>query len=238
MNVKTRMIRPRVVTTSTLTTILSRHSSFSDSETIRDVAPLIREWANASRYGDIVHHLIPAFDGWKRVTPFLPGPSTPPNINVLMGLSPVNEYTRFGGYTFYRKRHSLGVLFATFVLVNDILTGVVWTTKRRAHLFQKTADDCEGWSCVKTLNRQDVPFVTWMRFLGGCDVVSAFSPLHNYRNTVLAYFGHDEFATGSPHFLESDHPTWEIVRKASLITAPADDACRFQWMKLCRRPAW
>ena len=241
------MISPNVVSPPTLTLLMSRHPCFRDSEVLSHVAPNICAWAHLRRFHDLVMHAVPVFDAWRCVTRFHPKPSVPANFVDFADYTPVHEYTRFAGRTYYRKRHSLGVTFATFVPLNGRNVGVVWTTARKAHLFQY--DGTLGkWICVKTLNRQDVPFLTWMRFLGGeealrrererggdlFDRYANRAPQQLFHDLVVPYYGSVEFVRSrmSMRSIEGAHPVWDIVRMASAMTVSPEDPTRMEWHRL------
>jgi hypothetical protein len=244
------MITPYVVSPSVLRVLLSHHTCFHDSDAIAHVSPIICTWAYLRRYQDLIRHAVPVFKAWRGATRFYPKPSFPANLVDFVHYcnSPVHEHTRFGGCTYYRKRHSLGVIFATFVPLNGRNTGVVWTTSRKAHFFQY--DETQGkWVCVRTLNRQDVPFLTWMRFLGGgeahkreqerggdpLDRYSNRAPQDLFHDLVVPYYGFAEFARSRIFMRSTDHahPVWDIVRMASHMTVPLEDPSRMEWHRLC-----
>ena len=188
------------------------------------------------------------FKAWCGVTRFHPKPSVPANFVDFVDYCPVREYTQFGGRTYFRKRHCLGVVFATFVPLNGRNTGVVWTTSRKAHFFQY--DETQGkWAWVKMLNRQDVPFLTWVRFLGGneahkreqerrgdpLDSYTNRSPEQLFRDLVVPYYGFAKFARSriGMRSIESAHPVWDIVRMASHMTVSLEHPSRMVWYRLC-----
>ena len=242
------MIQPNVVSPSTLSTILSHHTSFEDSDVPVHVAPLICLIAETLRRYDLVRYLMPTFDGWRRVTRFHPKPRLEANFTYFIDDAPVHEHIRFGGRVFQRKRHSLGVTFATFVSYKNREIGVAWTTARKAHLFEF---DDSSWKCVKTLNRQDVPFLTWMQFLGGneltelerqhasdsADSMNRYvnrSPQQLFYDLVVPYYGTTEFTRSriGMRSIGHDHAVWKIVRAASVMTFSADDPARLDWHPL------
>ena len=235
------MLRPRVVTPNALTTLLSRHSSFQETNVVEHLSPIICNFAFAFRIRDIIHHLMPVFDGWRRITTFHPKPTHPANVTYPYN-NPVREYTRFGGRMFFRERHSAGVTFATFVPLGGREVGVVWTTARKAHIFHY---ENGSWDVVKTLNRQDVPYQTWIRFLGGREVSmqehehtdrsSRRSLSELFRDLVFPFYGSTPHARNSLYerSIHPDHPTWDIVRVASHLTVPLDHPSRLVWHRMC-----
>lgn len=234
------MLRPRVVTPDTLTAVLSRHPVLRDTDLLTHLSPVICGMAHASRVFDVVKYLLPAFDAWRIATPFHPKPTFAPNHTDPFDDAPVHEYARFGGRTFFRARHSLGVTFATIV-PHDGGTGVAWTTARRAHLFQRRGD---GWVEVETLEEQDVPFLTWMTHLGGREIsererrtghpLTAYDPRppqQLFHDLVVPLYGTTTFARSRLEMrrVHPHHPVWAIVRLASLRTVPWDDPARLEW---------
>lgn len=235
---KPRMI-PRVVTQSTLSLLLSKHTVFSDLDTV-DLAEIIAHRAYASRFSDLLVLVGPAFDTWKHTTYFYPKPSFASNVS-LTDPAPLWEYAHYGGRTFYRDQ-VLGVTFATFVPYEGEVIGVAWTTGRKAHLFRPGPSG--EWTLFKTLHRQSSPFLTWMRFLGGEDRVALDRPcplsriFHRpaeslFHDLVIPVFG------SAPHarFLEKGalkryDPTGSVVLQASLLTVPANDPERHRWRRL------
>lgn len=236
-------MQPRVVTSTTLTTLLSRHVTFSETEIISHLSSTICGMALSFRYYEIIIYLMPVFDAWRRVTRFSPKPTHPPNLVDFKEYPPVQEYVQFGRKTFYRKRHDIGVVFATFVPLEGRITGVVWTTARKAHLFEHIDG---AWTLVKTLNRQDVPFLTWMRFLGGrelCQREEEAAERHRYENRhphllfhdmITPFYGTARYAARwvSMRSIPAIHPTWDIVRQASLLTVSENHPSRFEWHRL------
>lgn len=188
--------------------------------------------------------LLPVFYGWRRVTTFHPKSSVLPISTELTACTPVYEFTRYMERTFYRKRHSMGVTFATFVPgTNGREIGVVWTTARKAHLFEYINGN---WVVVKTLNRQDDPFITWTKFLGGRETLQAEmtaaakfpyesrTPEKLFYDLVFPFFGRTQHSRNPIYerSIPTHHATWQIVRLASVLTLPEDHPSRFQWHRL------
>lgn len=233
------MIRINVVSAGTIGRILSRHDAFRNTCVAETVAFSIHEFAYHGRFLDVVQYLMCAFDAWRRGTSFHPKPSHAPTYAGL-GHAPAMEHTRFAGRNFYRPRHSAGVTFATFVPLKGIDTGVVWTTKRKALLYQFHQGT---WTVVKVLHRQDAPFRTWMRFLGGSQMThelskelahyGGLSAREAFRIIVVPFFEEDVARKQFPLAAAwNDHPVWDIVRDASLRTVDETDPVRYEWKRV------
>ena len=95
-----------------------------------DITPDIVIRALTSRICDIHRLIRPALKKWEAATSFWPHSNLKPNLNYVV--SPVRECIRYRGGIYIRKRHELGVTFATFVPMGNREVGVVWTTTRKA----------------------------------------------------------------------------------------------------------
>jgi len=228
------MNRPSAVSPSVLTRLLSQHPSFFNSDVIAQIAPMICAQAHQNRALDLIRYT-KAFKAWRHTTRFHPKPSFQANFYLH---HPVHEHARYGELRYYRKRHSIGVTFATFVPIDGCETGVVWTIARKAHLFKHNGST---WVCTKTLNRQDIPFRTWMRFLGGEQAYerehqkndlqyAKRSPQQLFYDLVVPFYGSAEFARDNTRSIPCTNPIWEIVRAASAMTVSPKDSSRMEWL--------
>lgn len=225
-------MNPRVVSSLQLAAILRHHPCFEDGTDIHDLSQMITQYAMSRRWEDLLYFLRPCFRGWRNVTPFHPKPHIPANVTY-MG-TPVRECLRYRDRYFFRNRHCVGITFATFVPLDRREVGVVWTTTRRAYMFEYIY--LRGWVLFKILNRQDDPFRTWLRHLGGNalavkrdgDVRSAERLFHDL---VVPYFGYHPLARDKMRMRGIPHTdaVWELVKRVSYDVVSPTDMRRFVW---------
>lgn len=223
-------MNPLVVSSFELSAILRHHTCFKDGTAIYDLSRIITYHAMSRRWEDLLYYLRPCFRGWKNATPFHPKPHIPANVTY-MG-SPVRECLRYRDRYFFRNRHCVGITFATFVPLDRREVGVVWTTTRRAYMFEYIY--LKGWVLFKVLNRQDDPFLTWMRHLGG-DVLlmkTERSAERLFHDLVVPYFGSHPLARDTTRMrgIRDDDPVWELVKRVSYDVVSSTDPRRFVWM--------
>lgn len=167
------------------------------------------------------------------VTEAAPKPHLPANVTHLV--SPVRECLKYRERYFYRDRHCVGVTFATLVLMDTRMVAVVWTTTRRAYMFEHI--HFTGWVVFKILNRQDDPFRTWLRHLGG-DALAVKrggddrSPERLFRDLVFPYFGSHTLARDVTRTrgVRDDDLIWELVKRVSYQIVSDTDPRRFVWV--------
>lgn len=225
----------RSVSTRTLTIILSYHPCFDGNTVLNDVAESITYLAMVLRLNDIWFLMIPAFRKWEKSTTFWPKSTMKPYYNYLV--PPVKECTKYRDRFYSRDRFCIGVTFATFVPIGNRYVGVVWTTSRKAYMFEYLY--LKGWVLFKTLNRQDDPFRTWLKHLGGNEKVcnektgdDRFSSRHAellFHDLMVPYFGTHPYARTRMREIVHDSPVWELVKRVSYMVVPEDDARRFSW---------
>jgi hypothetical protein len=225
---------PYVVSPATLIRILTHHPSFRENAALHDVTPIITTFAMRSRLHDLTCIVIPCFRAWCVLTPFHPRQCVNANIDYI-GL-PVCEYVIYHDRLFTRRRHCLGVTFASRVTLGKREVGVVWSTTRKAYLFEYS--QLVGWTLFKVLNRQDDPFLTWLRYLGGAKASGGesypyLSAKRLFRDLVVPYFGCHPLSRNMERTLSIPHydPLWELVRRVSYMTLP-DDAQRLVWKRV------
>ena len=231
---------PCVISSSALTRILTHHPSFRENTVLHDVTPIITTFAMRSRLHDLTCIILPCFRAWCVQTPFHPKQGVNPNVQHIG--SPVCEYVIYHDRLFTRRRHCLGVTFATFVVLGHREVGVVWSTTRKAYLFEYT--DLVGWTLLKVLNRQDNPFLTWLRYLGGADVVRreasgddpslCRSAERLFHDLVVPYYGCHPLCRDVGRMRSIPHydPVWELVRRVSYMTLPEDARQRLAWNRV------
>lgn len=223
-------MNPRVVSSSQLAAILRHHPCFQDGTAIYDLSQIITYHAMSRRWEDLLYYLRPCFRGWKNATPFHPKPHIPANVTY-MG-TPVRECLRYRDRYFFRNRDCVGITFATFVPLDRREVGVVWTTTRRAYMFEYIY--LKGWVLFKILNRQDDPFHTWKRHLGGDALLlnSERSAERLFHDLVVPYFGSHPLARDTTRMrgIRDDDPVWELVKRVSYDVVSPTDPRRFVWM--------
>lgn len=223
-------MNPLVVSSFQLAAILRHHPCFQDGTAIYDLSQIITFHAMSRRWEDLLYYLRPCFRGWKNVTPFHPKPHIPANVTY-MG-TPVRECLRYRDRYFFRNRHCVGITFATFVPLDRREVGVVWTTTRRAYMFEYIY--LKGWVLFKILNRQDDPFLTWMRHLGGDALLvrTERSAERLFHDLVVPYFGSHPLARDTTRMrgIRDDDPVWELVKRVSYDVVSPTDPRRFVWM--------
>lgn len=188
------------------------------------------------RWEDILYYLRPCFRGWRDVTPVHPKSHLPANVTYIV--SPVRECLQYRERHFFRDRHCVGVTFATFVPMDNREVGVVWTTTRRAYMFEYIY--LTGWAVFKILKRQDDPFRTWLRHLGGDSFLREGddrSPERLFHDLVVPYFGSHPLARDRMRSIRDDDPVWELVKRVSYDIVSHTDPRRFVWVSLYRRPS-
>lgn len=224
---------PRVVSSFQLAAILRHHPCFHDTAAIHDLSHVITHHAMSRRWKDLLFYLRPCFRGWRNVTPVHPKPHIPANVTYIV--SPVRECLQYRERFFLRDRHCVGITFATFVRLDNREVGVVWTTTRRAFMFEYIY--LKGWVLFKVLNRQDDPFLTWMRHLGGNALAvkrdgDVRSPERLFHDLVVPYFGSHPLARDTTRMrgIPDTDAVWELVKRVSYdVVSPADPR-RFVWM--------
>lgn len=232
---KSEAMRPCVPSVASLTIVLKRHPCFMDNTVLDDVAVNIVVLATHARYRDLKGILFPSFEMWKQRVTFLPRPNVEPN--VLCARTHVREYLRYHSNLFVRDRHCIGIKFATFVPLPGREVGVVWTTTRKAYMFEYTHGT--GWELSKILNRQDDPFQTWLRHLRGDYTVRNQDVEYGIRSAdelffhlVVPFFGtHPKARNGTR--IPDNHPVWDLVMRVSKLVKPIDDPERFVWRRIC-----
>jgi hypothetical protein len=227
-------MNPCVVSSFQLAAILRHHPCFNDRTDIHDLSHIITERAMSLRWEDLLYYLRPCFREWRDVTPFHPTPDIPANASYLV--SPVRECLVYRESLFYRDRYCIGVTFATFVPMNNREVGVVWTTTRRAYMFEYIY--LTGWVVFKILNRQDDPFRTWLRHLGGDTLLvkrerDERSPERLFHDLVVPYFGTHPLARDVSRMrgIRDDDPVWELVKRVSNDIVSHTDPRRFVWVQ-------
>lgn len=226
----------RVISPYAFNVILSRHPCFCDSTVLNDVCHDIVTHAVTARLCDIYRFILPAFRMWKKSTTFWPPVDVIPNLNHIV--SPVKECTRSHDKIFIRNRFDVGVLFATFVPIDNREVGIVWATNRRAYVFDYHF--LKGWVLFKVLNRQDDPFQTWMRHLGGDRIMRmqerddrVRSGARLFHDLVVPYYGTHPKARDKTRMrgIRNDDPVWELVKRVSYMVVPEDAVERFEWKR-------
>lgn len=222
-------MKPCAVSPFEFAAILRHHPCFQDGTDIYDLSHIITDYAMSRRSEDLLCYLRPCFRGWRDVTPVHPKPHLVANVAYIV--SPVRECLKYRDRYFFRDRHCIGVTFATFVPMNDREVGVVWTNTRRAYMFEYTF--LTGWVVVKVLNRQDDPFRTWLRHLGGDALATRDerSPERLFHDLVVPYFGSHPLARDVTRMrgLRHDDPVWELVKRVSYEVVSSTDPRRFVW---------
>lgn len=224
----------RVVSPFTLTTILNHHPCFHDNTVLNEVCGDIVVRAKKARLRDL-RQMIQVFVRWERETIFWPRANAVPNLN--HHVAPVKECIRYHGKIFIRDRFDVGIIFATFVPMGNRNVGVVWATNRKAYMFEYYL---EGWVLVKVLNRQDDPFQTWLRHLGGERSLNAEknrderrrrSATQLFHDLVVPYYGTHPEARDVTRMrgIRCDDPVWELVKRVSYMIIPEDAPERFEW---------
>ncbi len=223
-------MNPLVVSSFQLAAILRHHPCFQDDTAIYDLSQMITFHAMSRRWEDLLYYLQPCVRGWRNVTPVRPKPHIPANVTY-MG-TPVRECLRYRDQFFFRDRHCVGITFATFVPLDRREVGVVWTTTRRAYMFEYIY--LKGWVLFKILNRQDDPFLTWMRHLGGDALLvgSERSAERLFHDLVVPYFGSHPLARDTTRMrgIPITDPVWELVKRVSYDVVSPTDPRRFEWM--------
>lgn len=220
-------MNPCVISSVQLAVILSHHPCFRDRNDIRDVSLLITTHAMKQRLLDLYLVLKPCFRGWMEATYSHPSHRKEANGTPLF-VSPVHEYLRYRGRYFLRNRHCVGITFATFIPIDNREVGVVWTTTRRAYLFEYI--HLQGWVVFKVLNRQDDPFLTWLRHLGGDTFVDDRSPERLFHDLVFPYFGSHPLARKRVRGIRRDDQVWDLVKRVSYDVVSHTDVRRFEWI--------
>lgn len=207
-----------------------------EADVASHVAPIVWDFAYIHRLIDIMRYLRPAFKGWEKQVSFHPLPSVAPNLNDhWTNKSAVFDYLQYHNRYFMRPKHSAGVTFATFVRLHGEEVGVVWTTARKAHMYRYRDSE---WTLFKTLNRQDDPFTTWLRFLGGNAMVEretfGRSPEQVFHDLVVPYFGTTRHARDVTRMrsISSTSPVWDLVKKTSYATVPRESPLRMNWVEI------
>jgi hypothetical protein len=226
--------KPQVVSKLAIEILLSKITLFEESVVISHISPLIYYHAMQSRMQDL-NFILPIFIAWINASSFNPKPHVKPNFT--HNEMPVKEFLDFGGKTFSRPRFCLGVRFATILLMGSQSIGVAWTTDRKALIFKYIR--LYEWKLDKTLNRQDDPFHTWLRHLGGQQRVEDEMNKENGRSAeelfndlIVPYFGTHKIIYRRFGLMGRTHPIWGIIRQASYATFHHDAKERFEW-ELC-----
>lgn len=225
-------MNPSVISSLHLAAILQHHPCFRDGTDIHDLSQIITKYAMCRRWEDLFYYLRPCFHGWRDATPIRPKPHLPANVPYMV--SPVRECLRYRERFFFRDRHCIGVTFATFVPMDNREVGVVWTTTRRAYMFEYIY--LKGWVRFKILNRQDDPFRTWLRHLGGTALVlkrddDVRSPERLFHDLVVPYFGSHPLARDTTRMrgIPDTDAVWELVKRVSYDVVSSTDPRRFAW---------
>lgn len=225
-------MNPCVVSSFEFAAILRHHPCFEDGTVIHDLAQTITQHATSRRWEELLCYLRPCFRGWRDATPIHPKPHIPANFSSIV--SPVRECLRYRECYFYRDRHCVGITFATFVSLDNRRVGVVWTTTRHAYMFEYIV--LKGWMLFKVLNRQDDPFRTWLRHLGGDALLATRdgderSPERLFHDLVVPYFGTHPLARDVTRMrgIRDDDAVWELVKRVSVDIISPTDPRRFVW---------
>lgn len=233
-------MKPQCVSPFQLKSILQHHPCFHDFD-LDELVGVIAQHARSQRLQDLIRHLHPSFKRWMSLLPAIPEPHIPPNVHTD---HPVREYhfdfvrNRF----FVRDRHCVGVTFATFVRIGKEEVGVVWTSTRKAYMFKyewrsnASLGHLPGWVVFKILNRQDDPFHTWRRHLGGDALARNPQDPRNvqqmFHDFVVPFFGSHPLArhaTRSRRIPWND-PVWQLVKLVSYEVVSSSDPRRVAWV--------
>lgn len=160
---------------------------------------------------------------WEDITIFHPSPSVPPN-EYHWSHTPNHEYLRYHKSFFVRRKHSIGITLA-------VMTGhffVIWTYNRKAFVF-----NFQG-TILKILNRQDDPFITWVRHLNGKQLFN-LQTHHTSLETLFEalvvplYGSHPKLRSRiSMRGVASDHPIWSLICTVS-YKLPIPESTRQVW---------
>ena len=212
-----------------LVTLPTLHMLFRGYESLEDLITII--WVKAV-YRTLRYQVrrFTIFDVWMTNTKFVPSNRLPPNSDNF-GL-PVREYLYYHGKRFYRNRHSLGVRFASMVSYDGLAHAVIWTDKRKAYSYMFVNGKA---ILAKILNRQDDPFKTWMRHLGGQALYDAElfnewnrSPQMLFNDHVVCHYGSHPHITRRARQTRSYHPIWNLIKEVSYKTYD-DVEERLEW---------
>ena len=188
---------------------------------------------------------------WKKCTHFVPRWYMPADNIPWLRHHPLFQYKLYHGNLFVRERHSKGVTFAAMIWMPHIgMLAVVWTIDRKAHVYKLDPNTCNATEATlkqpyKVLNRQDDPFKTWERHLGGREIVetekrrhqkfphlTSRSPERLFQLYSEPHFGVHPLVNYPPTRInDKKHPIWTVIRKVS-YTLSFSEEHRMQWKLL------
>lgn len=142
-----------------------------------------------------------------------------------------------------RDRFCAGVRFATVAHPSEgCAVAVVWTRDNEAHVYDVLGHDSFRFSRI--LEGEEDPFETWMRHLGGSEIVEQErrcsqsdaslrprSAERLFRDHIVPYFGRHPLARdpSSMRNVRNDHWMWDVIRRVSeSMTIPA----RYVWRRV------
>lgn len=217
-----------VVTLNTLTSLVSK----LPYDGVEDVADIIYAHACAMRCEDVTL-MRRALVMWETRTKFHPKRNAMP-VRRNWYDCPVYEYTVYHGEEFFRERFCAGVSLVVRLCFQGKLAHVAWTMKRKAFIYVYDQNALQKWVLHKVLNRQDDPFQTWYKHLGGASddyrARGHTSPQDSFYRLVVPMFGCHRLLRSrtSMRAVEQNDVVWGIIKRLSESLTEFDGE-RFEW---------